>query len=642
MVMPNYTDLLLYLRRHSYQEVEQIHQSGDFLVRGDTITYWPVNDTDPYRVHFFDEELEKSERRKGDSWESVKDLPDLVPNYVDTEHGKIQPGEYIVHPHHGVGILERMETRKTVENEVKMFISLQYAGNDRLLFPFDRQDELMPYIGSRHPRLTRLYSKSWQNTKERIQKDLIKIARELLRIYAERNQSRRPAYEKADEWLEIIASQVDFDLTDDQARTWREIQKDFASDIPMDRLVCGDVGFGKTELALRAATQVMASGKQVAFIAPTTVLAEQHFAVLSKRFKDLPIVVEHVSRLTASRNAEIAAKLKEGAIDLIVGTHRLLGKDMEFKDLGLLILDEEQKFGVDQKERLKEMRPHLDVLSLSATPIPRTLSMSLSGLRSLSILRTPPQGRLPVETSINPYSDSLLREALAVEINRGGQTYVVHNRVQSLGNVQDRVCKLIKEAGRIPVLFSEGARASQKGEGEVVVAKAHGQLSEVSLAMTMTAFLGGDIDVLVASSIVEYGLDSPMANTLAVLHSEWFGLSDLYQLRGRVGRRKTQAYAHFLLGGVERSAYENTEDAMTITENAKKRLKALEEADQLGSGWSIALRDLEIRGGGNVLGHEQHGNLESIGLLLYAQLLQEEIGRQAKAQKIQLFHSNPE
>lgn len=634
--MTTHSQLVLFLRSGSYRESAELHGSADFIVRGDTVIWWPVTEPYPYRYHYFGEDLEKADLRDGDRWIVTDNRPELVQNVVKTEHGTIRPGEYIVHPFHGVGILERLESRQTAEG-LKQFISLEYAGNDRLLVPVEKQAELMPYIGSRHPRLTRLYSKSWQKSKERVQRDLIGIARELLKMFAERVQTKRDPYPEANDWQKLLESQVSFDLTEDQERAWTEIRADFKNTRPMDRLICGDVGFGKTELALRAAAEVIASGKQVALIAPTTVLSEQHYALLLKRFADLPVTVEHISRLTAGREKEVLAGLTEGRIDLVIGTHRLLSKDIHFKDLGMLILDEEQKFGVSQKERLKDVRPHLDVLSLSATPIPRTLSMSLSGLRSLSILRTPPAGRKPVQTEITDFTEETLRKAVVAETDRGGQVYVVHNRVQSLVAVEQRLCESLHKGGSKTVLYSEGARTSTKNPGEIVVGHAHGQLHEKVLAQTMADFMSGEIDVLVASTIVEYGLDSPTANTLIVLHSEWFGLSDLYQLRGRVGRRKEQAYAYFLLGGVERQPNLDDGERMRLSDTARKRLNALKEADELGSGWSIALRDLEIRGGGNILGHEQHGNMETIGLLLYAQLLQEEIGRQAKKLKIQLF-----
>jgi transcription-repair coupling factor (superfamily II helicase) len=621
-----YTELLLFLRKNGYAEVDHIHKSGDFLVLGDTIICWPAGELAEYRIRFFGEELESVEQKMDEVWQQCQ-MPIFVPNQLSTDHGTIKPGEYIVHPFHGVGIFEGIIAQRTIDGVTGSFVALQYAGNDRLLFPVEKQKELMPYIGSRHPRLTRLYSKAWQHTKERVQKNLIHTARELLKIFAARQLKDRPNYVRATEWLEKLDQSVDFSLTDDQQRALNDIFRDFeASPHPMDRLVCGDVGFGKTEVALRAAAQVIANGKQVAFIAPTTILVEQHYTLLQERFASLPVNIAHLSRLTAGKDAPILEQIKEGTADLVVGTHRLLGTDVQFKDLGLLIVDEEQKFGVAQKERLKKLRPSVDVLSLSATPIPRTLSLSLSGLRGLSLLRTAPQGRLPIETEILPYLDADCQEALTKELARGGQIYVVHNRVQSLPVVLEHIKKLAEKAG------FEDAR----------IELAHGQLPEVTLAQRMSAFLKGEIDILVASSIVEHGLDSPRANTLIVLHSEWFGLSDLYQLRGRVGRRSKQAYAYFFTGGIERTFYDLTEEELPVSVTAKQRLAALKEADTLGSGWSIALRDLEIRGGGNILGHEQHGSMEAIGLLLYAQLLQEEIGRQAKILRIPLFQKTDE
>lgn len=628
------------MRQRSYREVGEVIQSADFSVLGDTIVCWPVNRTESYRYHFFGEELEKVEIQVDGAWCKNKDIPELFPNEVPSNHGTIHPGEYIVHPNHGVGIFEYLIARRNGEGETKQFVSLQYAGNDRLLFPYDRQEELMPYIGTRHPRLTRLYSKVWQHTKERVQKNLIGIARELLRIYASRQIAERTAYPHNQEWQDTLLRAAGFDLTEDQERAVREIRHDLEmSPHPMDRLICGDVGYGKTEVAMQAAAQVLQAGKQVAFIAPTTVLAEQHYALLVQRFAELPVRVGHLSRLTAGKDKEVVQALAEGKVDLIVGTHRLLSKDIIFKDLGLLIVDEEQKFGVAQKEWLKELRPMLDVLSLSATPIPRTLSMSLSGLRGLSLLRTAPKGRKPVETHVENFSTTALRKALAQELKRKGQVYVVHNRVQSLHSVCQRIMDQLRQAGFEPHLYEPGKVLSERGEKDCIVAMGHGQMSEVALADTMSTFLQGGIDVLVASSIVEHGLDSPGANTLIVLHSEWFGLSDLYQLRGRVGRRSKQAYAHFFLGGAPREEYELRPEEIKVSETARERLKALQEADELGSGWSVAMRDLEIRGGGNILGHEQHGSMEAIGLLLYAQLLQEEIGRQAALLKIPLFHN---
>lgn len=626
-----YTELLLFLRGHYYRESNEISQSGDLMVFGDVITWWPVNQTEPIRSHFFGEELERVERKSAGSWFKISSMPAPVENMLRTEDGTIKPGEYIVHPYHGVGIFEYLVTRQTVGGE-RMFISLEYAGNDRILFPHDKQAELMPYVGSRHPRLTRLNSKVWLKTRERVQKDLIKVARELLKIYASRQQADRPAILLNEEWEAEVRRSAGFVLTEDQERAILEIQRDLSqSSHPMDRLICGDVGYGKTEVALHAISQIVQSGRQVAFIAPTTVLAEQHFQSVRRRLAGLPINIVALSRLTGS-NKDTLTAIERGEVDVVVGTHSVLGRNVHFKRLGLLVVDEEQKFGVAQKERLKEMRPEIDVLSMSATPIPRTLSMSMSGLRGLSLLRTPPGGRKPVITVIEPFSSSLIRSALEYEMKRGGQAYVVHNRVQSLGQVKIRIEEELRAAGFEPV-----EPGSKRGGRRRIVALAHGQMDEQRLQTTMNGFMEGEIDILVASSIVEHGLDSPGANTLIVLHSEWFGLSDLYQLRGRVGRRSIQASAYFLIGGIDSDKYTRESGQTFLTDIARQRLNALAEADELGSGWSVALRDLEIRGGGNLLGHEQHGSMESIGLLLYAQLLQEEIGRQAKRAGVPLF-----
>ena len=626
MNIEKYTPTLHFLRQEGYSEVDEVHNSGEFSVRGDTITVWPAAYAQKFKLHYLGEDIERVEHFVNDVWSVSPIHPDLLSNGLQTEHGLVYPGEYIVHPFHGVGIFQGVIKESDYAGEEKIYLALEYAGNDRLLVPWDRKTELMPYIGTRHPRLTRLYSKAWQATKERVQKDLIKVARSLLKIYAARQLNVRPVYSVANDWQEELSQTAGFELTDDQSRVLKEIEHDLlVQDQPMDRLLCGDVGFGKTEVALRAAAHVIASGKQVAFIAPTTVLVEQHAAVVKKRFEGLPINVGHISRLTKNQDGVVMSGIRKGTLDLIVGTHKLLGKDIEWKDLGLLIIDEEQKFGVVHKERLKEMRPALDVLSLSATPIPRTLSMSLSGLRGLSILRHAPHGRLPVKTMVEPYKGSLIKEAIKTELTRSGQMYVVYNRVQPLAYLAEQMRKYASEAG-----FPDAR-----------IAIAHGQLSETDLASRMAAFMNGEVDILVASTIVEHGLDSAKANTLLVLRSERFGLSDLYQLRGRVGRRDIQAHAYFLTGSIDPSQDKDLpeEDLAPelLTQTARQRLQALLEADTLGSGWTLALRDLEIRGGGNILGKEQHGSMESIGLLLYAQLLQEEIGRQAQQQGIVLF-----
>lgn len=623
MITDSYSETVRFLRQEGYREAQELTSQGDFVVRGDTILVWPAARQIPVRLHYLGEAIEAMEELTDDGWVASPEARiELSPNSLESTHGMIYPGDYVVHPFHGVGIFQGLVEQETVDGDVETYISLTYAGNDRLLIPRSRQEGLMPYIGSRHPRLTRLYSQAWARTKERVQKDLIKVARGLLKIFASRQLHVREAIPKADDWLANLAAGVPFSLTYDQDKALRQIQSDLSVEgPPMDRLLCGDVGFGKTEVALRAAAQVIASGRQVAFLAPTTVLVEQHYTELQQRFAGLPVKVRRMSRLSKGEDAATIGAISDGTVDLVVGTHSLLRSSLQWKQLGLLIIDEEQKFGVSHKEKLKALRPTIDVLSLSATPIPRTLSMSLSGLRGLSILRHPPHGRLPITTVAEKFNLEHMVDALVAELERDGQAYVVHHRVGPLQGIANTVTREL----------------AKRGYPEVKVAVAHGQLHEVELAKRMRDFMGGETDILVASTIVEHGLDSARANTLIVLRSEYFGLSDLYQLRGRVGRRNIQAYAHFYTGSLEQDDATGVEEVERLGETAKKRLEALLEADTLGSGWSIAVRDLEIRGGGNILGNEQHGSMESIGLVLYGQLLQEEIGRQATAQGLQLF-----
>jgi transcription-repair coupling factor (superfamily II helicase) len=626
-----YSALVRFLRLHGYEEVStEPRESGYFWVQGDTVQWWPVTEVNPWRMHFFGEELEFAEERDETTWRRTEWRGTVQANTIDTEHGVLKVGDYLVHPHHGVGIFRGWTTQLSL-GEVRQFVRLEYAADDLLLFPGAKVHELMPYIGSRQPRLTRLHSQAWANTVERVQKNLIGIARALLKLFLTRQRSSRPRYERPEQWIREVQERAGFTLTSDQERALAAIHRDLAeSDHPMDRLLCGDVGFGKTEVALQAALYALASGRQVALIAPTTVLAAQHAETFRNRLGHLPLRIEEVSRIRGDN--DVVKAISTGQVDLVIGTHRVLGEGIQFHNLGLLIIDEEQKFGVSHKERLAELRPHLDVLTLTATPIPRTLSLSLSGLKGLSILREPPQGRKPVATQVLSYRPEAVRDAILEEHSRTGQVYVVHNRVQSIGVVRLRVEDDLKAAGKEIQQYEDG---KPRREGVLVTALGHGQMDGNKLAKILHAFLHGDIDVLFATSIVENGLDAPSANTLIVLHAERFGLADLYQLRGRVGRRERQAHALFCIGGLERAQDEAAEQQLSV--DARRRLEALVEADQLGSGWTIALRDLEIRGGGNVLGHEQHGSLEAIGLLLYGQLLQEEIGRQAKRAGVAIF-----
>lgn len=612
------SETVSYLRSHGYVDRAEVLQPADVAVLGDTLVVWPTTSQVPYRLHFFGEALERIERQTDSGWEAVAEAPDLLPNHLETPNGKVHPGEYVVHPVHGIGLFQGIERRQGTEEPD---ILLSYAGGDLLRIPESRVPLLMPYLGSRQPKLTRLHSVAWRNTLARVHKDLIGVARTLLKGFLKRQRASRPAWQPVPDWESAVADGAGFTLTQDQVSVLELINAELMQPEPMDRLLVGDVGFGKTEVALRAAVRVLAGGGQVLVVAPTTLLAEQHARVFEERLEGLPVRIGRYSRL--AKRGGVLQGLADGSLDLVIGTHRLLSPELTCKRLGLLIIDEEQRFGVKQKERLRQIRPTCDTLALSATPIPRTLALSLGGIRGLSQLQQPPQGRLAVRTEVEHYHDGLVRRALLAELERGGQVFVVHPRVGMLGPVMARVQKLLQE--------TEYA--------DTMVGMLHGQLPAETLQKGMESFMRGETRVLVATNLVGHGLDCPEANTLIVLRSERFGLADLHQLRGRVGRRSTQAHALFCIGSVEHADY-NLDDPdlpPIATAAARARLQALEEHQALGSGWQLAVRDLELRGSGNLLGVEQHGNLESVGLLLYTQLLSEELGKQAQQAGIPLY-----
>jgi len=437
-----------------------------------------------------------------------------------------------------------------------------------------------------------LGSSLWQRVKRKVKTDTEKLAKELLEIYAKREIATRPPYLPEDEIDFQLASSFQYEETPDQIETIEDIKKDLEKEEPMDRLLCGDVGFGKTEVALRAMAKAIKSGYQAAMICPTTILANQHFQNFKGRVKNLPIKIALLSRLQSKKEQkEIIENLKTGKIDITIGTHRILSSDVEFKNLGLLIIDDEQRFGVRQKEKLKKIRASLDVLSLSATPIPRTLYLALSSLKDISLIQTPPVGRLPVKTFISPFKEKLIKEAIEKEIARSGQVYYLHNRVETIEVARKFLENLISEAK---------------------FGIAHGRLKEKELVKVMEDFQNKKIDVLIATTIIENGLDLPNVNTLIVADSTRLGLAEAYQIRGRIGRSHIQAFAYFFYGS-------------HLSEKAKMRLDALKEAEELGSGYKIALKDLEIRGAGNILGKEQSGNINRVGLNLYCQMLSEAI-----------------
>ena len=504
-------------------------------------------------------------------------------------------GDVVVHEDHGLGRYLGLKTM-TVGDRDGDFLVLEYAEGNQLYLPVERLDLVSKYLGADASavRLDRLGGAAWPRVKESVRASLREMAEELLRLYAQRAVAEGHACSPDTPWQREFEAAFRFEETPDQLRAIEEVKRDMESPRPMDRLVAGDVGYGKTEVALRAAFKVVADGMQVAVLVPTTVLAQQHWTTFADRFAPFPARVELLSRYRSPKEQKaVIAGLRQGTTDVVIGTHRLLSKDVAFKRLGLLIVDEEHRFGVVHKERMKQLRASVDVLALTATPIPRTLYMSLSGVRDMSVIETPPLDRLPVETIIRRFSTAVIKEALERELERGGQVFFVHNRVQSLPSVARFIQELVPDAR---------------------VIMAHGQMKERELEATMVKFVSGQADVLASTAIVESGLDIPATNTIVVNRADRFGLAQLYQLRGRVGRERQQAYACLLVPADGR-----------VDEQAQRRLRALQEFTELGSGFKLALRDLEIRGAGNLLGAAQHGHIAAVGFDLYAKLLAEAV-----------------
>ena len=508
----------------------------------------------------------------------------------------LKPGDLVVHMDHGIGRFTGFR-RVAVEGRHTEMLSLEYQSGDSLMVPVERADLIQKYASGEvesQPKLDRLGGSTWSRRKARVKKAVREMAAELLRLAAVRRAATGFAFSPDSPWQKEFEEAFAWDLTLDQAQAVVDIKGDLESPRPMDRLLCGDVGFGKTEVAIRAAFKAVLDGKQVAVLAPTTILVEQHMETFRERMTGFPVEVEMLSRFVSpARSKEIIQELKDGRIDIVVGTHRLLGSEIGFRDLGLVILDEEQRFGVAQKERLKKMRTEVDMLSMSATPIPRTLNMAFSGLRDISLIETPPRDRQAVETAVLEFSEDIVREAILHELERNGQVYFVHNRVRSIGAIAQWLRTAVPEA-------------------RVVVA--HGQMTERHLEKAMHAFYEGEADVLLATAIIENGLDIPNANTLLVNRADRFGLAQLYQLRGRVGRSDRMAYASFLVP-----------PGQALSDTARARLAAVQEFCELGAGFRIAARDLEIRGAGNMLGAEQHGFMEAVGFETYCRLLEESI-----------------
>jgi transcription-repair coupling factor (superfamily II helicase) len=587
----NLSQLLRKLDELGYEKVLQISDPGEFSQRGGIIDVFPINSNWAVRFEFLGNKIENIERlpieiedeRKSKEFLKKK----LKSQKLYSDLGGLKSGDYLVHLDHGVGVY----SQQLMINNQKYY-QLEYAANDQLYVPVGLERKLSRYIGFIEPKISRLGSATWQRTKRKVKEEAEKLARELLEIYAKREITTRPPYLPESEIDYQLASGFQYEETPDQIQTIEEIKKDLEKKEPMDRIVCGDVGFGKTEVALRTMIKGVRSGYQAVMICPTTILANQHFQNFKIRLKNLPIKIVLLSRLQSKKEQkEIVEGLKTGKIDIVIGTHRVLSSDVEFKNLGLLIIDDEQRFGVRQKEKLKKIRSALDVLSLSATPIPRTLYLALSSLKSISLIQTPPVGRLPVKTNISSWDEKIIKEAVEKELKRKGQVYYLHNRVETIEVVKGFLEKIVPEAK---------------------IGIAHGRLKEKELVKVMEDFQNKKIDVLTATTIIENGLDLPNVNTLIVADATRLGLAEAYQIRGRIGRSHIQASAFFLYGS-------------HLSEKAKMRLDALKEAEGLGSGYKIALKDLEIRGAGNVLGKEQSGNINRVGLNLYCQMLAEAV-----------------
>lgn len=598
----NLFELLRRLTDFGYERTQTLGAKGEYAQRGGILDIFPINNEDGFRLEFAGNKLseiylleikvlKKEEKIKKEL--SRRGPKELLSN--------LKPGEFVVHLDHGIGIFRGYavspdspisQISPTPESQEKFFV-LEYAKADKLYIPLKLENKLSRWIGFETPIVHRLGGTLWYKTKHKVKESAIEMAKQLFELYARRASARGFKFPPDDAMQKELEDSFEHIETDDQMAAIDNVKTDMESERPMDRLICGDVGFGKTEVALRAAFKALTAGKQVAILAPTTILARQHFLTFKKRLTKFPVNIGLLSRLESkSQQRETVKKVRSGAIDILIGTHRLIQKDVGFKDLGLVIIDEEQRFGVRQKEKFKEWRSNVDILSLSATPIPRTMHLALAGLRNISQIQTPPPGRLAVKNFIEPYSPKKIKAAIEKELTRGGQIYFLHNRVETIWLAAQRIKKLTP-AAKIGI--------------------AHGRLNEKQLVAVMDDFSEKKTDILLTTTIIENGIDLPDVNTLIVDNATKLGLAQSYQLRGRIGRSDKQAYAYFLY------------NSKNLTDIARQRLDVLKEAEALGSGYQIALRDLEIRGAGNILGREQSGAINAVGLNLYTQMLNEAV-----------------
>jgi len=593
-----------------YCRTGEVFELGDFSVHGDTLEIFPVNFAFPLRIEWeFDVikkiySFNKQVNRSLDKYESLVIIPRLKqsrkipPEDIPLEALlKISINDYVVHAHYGIGKFNGTK-KMTVREKTDYYFELEYSNKDKLYICRDNAHLIQKYVNFNlnRPKLTRLGTNEWKNTKEKIKKGIRNFALGIIKIQAHRQIKGGIKYPKDTDWQKRFESSFPYLETKDQANATKDVKKDMESVRCMDRIICGDVGYGKTEIAMRCAFKGVMSNYQVAFLVPTTILAYQHYANLKKRLSEFPFYVEMISRFRSScEQKEILLKLKEGKIDIIIGTHRILSPDVIFNNLGLLIVDEEHKFGVEHKERIKQIKSNIDVLLLTATPIPRTLYMSMVGIKQVSLIKTAPLERLAIKTRIINFDHKIIRKAITDEIGRGGQVFFIHNRIESIELIYKKLKKILPKDINIQVV--------------------HGKMPSRLMEKVIVDFINKKIDCLLSTAIIESGIDIPSANTIIINDAHRFGLADLHQLRGRVGRINIQAYAYVVVP-----------KTVNISENALNRLKMLEKFSDLGAGFNIAQSDLELRGAGNILGKEQHGFIYAIGFDMYCRLLRKEVG----------------
>ncbi|MFC1595983.1 transcription-repair coupling factor [Candidatus Margulisiibacteriota bacterium] len=615
----SHEQLIERLHQTAYARVPIVVERSEYSVKGSIIDVFPSNQSHPLRIEYDYDQIVSIRSFDVNSQRSLSELEeteichaDSIPNFmarVSQSEGAgiflisdIKVDDFIVHANHGIGIFKGLHRLKIAQIEGE-YLLLQYAGNDQVYVPLNQINLVHKYTGTENFQLTSLAGKTWEREKKKAKKAAENIAEELLELYRHREHHKGHAFSTDGLWEVDMTRSFPHKETPDQLKAIKAISKDMEDHKPMDRLICGDVGYGKTEVALRAAFKATLDGKQVAILVPTTLLAQQHFHTFSNRFVPFGHKIELLCRFRTP--AQVRASLKRlasGESEVAIGTHRLFQKDVKFKDLGLLIIDEEQRFGVKHKEMLKQMRKTVDVITMSATPIPRTLYLSLAGARDISVINTPPRDRYPIKTVLSEYNPGLVKQAVQTELKRKGQIFFVHNEVKTIDGEAAKLQKIVPEAR---------------------IAIAHGQMPEHRLEQTMLEFLNREYDILVCTTIIESGLDIPSANTMIINHSNRFGLSQLHQLRGRVGRSNHQAFTYLLY-----------RSQSLLTTEARERLQALKEYTALGSGYQIALRDLEIRGAGNILGREQSGHIAAIGFTLFCKLLEDSV-RKARGEKIE-------